>query len=308
MPTNADRLRARLGRLFETADHPLSEDPAAAQPLAGGAAHVASQLTFRTLGGEAVRGIWCCPQGAGPWPAVLVIHAHGGRYHIGADELLQGRPALHAAPGPALAACGMASLCLDLPGFGLRAPQGGNGAAHEGALAKAALWQGRSLAGQMLGESRAALDWLAARADVQADRLGLFGISMGATLGYWLAGVEPRIRALAHECCLADFRALIATGAHDLHGPYLTVPGLLGVASNGRIAGLVAPRAQFVGLGDTDPLTPPFAADPALRDLRAAYRRSGGRLVIHREPASGHVETPAMHAAMLAFLRAELVA
>jgi hypothetical protein len=307
MPTTADRLRARLARRFETRDHPLVEDPAAARPTTSGPGHVASRLAFGNRGGESVRGFWCRPSGAGPWPAVLVIHAHGGRHHIGADELLQGRPALHAAPGPAFAACGMASLCLDLPGFGLRAPQDGSGAVHEGALAKAALWEGRSLAGQMLGECKSALDWLSARADVRADRLGLFGISMGATLGYWLAAVEPRLHALAHECCLADFRALIATGAHDLHGPYLTVPGLLPIASNGRIAGLVAPRAQFVGLGDADPLTPPSAADPALRALRAAYARSGGRLVVHREPASGHVETPAMHAAMLAFMTAELL-
>lgn len=307
MPTTADRLRARLATRFETRDHPLVEDAAAACPTTRGPGHVASRLAFGNRRGESVRGFWCRPSGAGPWPAVLVIHAHGGRHHIGADELLQGRPALHAAPGPAFAARGMASLCLDLPGFGWRAPPEGSGAAHEGALAKAALWEGRSLAGQMLGECTAALDWLAAQGDVRGDRLGVFGISMGATLGYWLAAVDPRIRALAHECCLADFRALIASGAHDLHGPYLTVPGLLPLASNGRIAGLVAPRAQFVGLGDADPLTPPSAADLALHELRAAYRRAGGRLVIHREPASGHVETPGMHAAMLEFMAGELL-
>lgn len=306
MPTATDRLRDRLRRLFELGDHPLTHDPAAAVPEVGGPGFAVWRLGFRTARGEAVRGLWCRPPGDAPVPAVLVIHAHGNRHHIGADELVQGRPALHAPPGPALAARGIASLCLDLPGFGLRAPADGSGVAHESALAKAALWEGRSLAGQMLGESASALDWLAARGDVQADRLGVFGISMGATLGYWLAGVDPRVRAVAHDCCLADFRALIATGAHDLHGPYLTVPGLLPLASNGRIAGLAAPRAQFVGLGDRDPLTPPQAADPALADLRAAYRRQGGRLVVHRDPDSGHVETPSMHATMLDFFAAEL--
>lgn len=306
MPTTAARLRARLRRLFELDRHPLTEDRGAAVPEGEGLAYVATRLAFRKADGGGVRAIWCRPRTHGPVPAVLVIHAHGGRYAIGADELLHGRPALHAAPGPALAARGIATLCLDLPGFGMRAD--GTGAAWESAAAKAALWEGRSLAGQMLGESRSALDWLAARADVRPDRLGVFGISMGATLGYWLAAVDGRVHALAHECCLADFRALIAAGAHDLHGPYLTIPGLLPLASNGRIAGLVAPRAQFVGLGNTDPLTPPAAADPALRELRAAYARAGGRLVIHREAATGHIETPAMHAAMLAFLTDTLCA
>jgi dienelactone hydrolase len=257
------------------------------------------QPRFRTAGGEAIRGFLCRPPGPGPHPAVLVIHAHGNAHGIGAAELVAGRPALQGPLGPALAAAGIASLCLDLPCFGDRA------GVAESAAAKAALWRGGSLAGQMVGESKAALDWLAAQDWVMPGRIGVFGISMGATLGYWLAGIDPRVRAVAHLCCLADFAALIAGGAHDLHGIYLCVPGLIGLAPNGVIAGLAAPRAQFAGLGDRDPLTPPAAADIALAQLRAAYA-AGGRLVIHREPDEGHRETPAMRAAVMAFLRAEL--
>ena len=291
-------LRARLAEMFEIGRHPLSFD--ASEPGPHDALDL-RRLQFRTLHGEAVRGFRCRPKAAsGPLPAVLVIHAHGNRYDIGCDELMSGRPALQSPLGPALAACGIETLCIDMPCFGSRA------GITESAAAKAALWQGRSLAGQMLGECAAAIDWLAAQPDVQPGRIGVFGISMGATLGYWLASVDLRVRALAQECCFADFATLIATGAHDLHGIYLTIPGLLSVASNGTIAGLVAPRAQFIGIGDTDPLTPPAAADRALSEVRAAYADAGGRLAIHREPASGHAETPAMRAAMIDFLAGEL--
>lgn len=291
-------LRARLRRAFEVDGHPLrfvSGQVEAAAPVA------VTRLAFATSAGEAVRGICCRPAVTDePCAAVLVIHAHGNRYDIGADELLAGRPALHAPIGPALAKLGIGSLCLDLPCFGLRAN------VAESAAAKAALWQGRSLAGQMVGECCAALDWLGAQAWVRPDRIGVFGISMGATLGYWLSAVDPRVRALVQECCFADFAALIASGAHDLHGSYLTIPGLLNIASNGQIAGLVAPRAQFIGIGDADPLTPPDSVDVALAQVRKAYAAGGGRLVVHREPLTGHVETPAMRDAALAFLVAEL--
>ncbi len=40
---------------------------------------------------------------------------------------------------------------------------------------------------------------------------------------------------------------------HDLHGIYLTIPGLLEVAGNGEIAGLIAPRPQLICIGDRDP-------------------------------------------------------
>ncbi len=289
---------ARLRALFEIGAHPLAF--VAATDLASGPGQSVQRLAFRTATGEAVRGVLCRPAVGGPVPAVLVIHAHGNRHDIGADELMQGRPALAGPLGPDLARLGIAALCLDMPCFGERA------GVTESAAAKAALWAGRSLAGQMLGECASALDWLRAQPWVRADRIGVFGISMGATLGYWLAAVDPRVKALAQECCLADFGALIATGAHDLHGIYLTVPGLPGLAANGEIAGMVAPRAQFIGLGDLDPLTPPEAMAIALDQVQAGYAAAGGRLALHREPDEGHRETPAMRAAALAFLQEEL--
>ena len=118
--------------------------------------HVTERLGFETQAGEAVNGILTRPNADGPFPAILYIHAHGNRYDIGARELLDGRPALQGALGPVLAGSGFVTLAIDLPGFGGRTAQ------SESALAKARLWRGRSLAGQMLGELASALAWLAA--------------------------------------------------------------------------------------------------------------------------------------------------
>jgi hypothetical protein len=127
----------------------------------------------------------------------------------------------------------------------------------------------------------------------------MYGISMGATLAYWLAAVDERIAAIAHLCCYADFATLIETGAHDLHGIYLTVPGLLAETSTGEIAGLVAPRPQLICVGEADTLTPPLAIDRALVETRAAY--GGGPLEVLRQAGIGHQETPEMRAAVLDF-------
>lgn len=255
-------------------------------------------LGFETHGGEAVRGILTRPiSPTEPLPALLYIHAHGNRHDIGADELLDGRPALQGALGPVFARAGFATLMLDLPTFGQR-PQPG-----ESSRSKAALWRGKSLAGQMLGEQSAALTYLAGRSDVCENHLGVFGISMGATLGYWLAAVDQRIACVMHMCCYADFAHLIETGAHDLHGQYLTIPGLLNIAGNGEIAGLVAPRPQLICIGDQDPLTPPLAVDRAFAQTTKSYARknAGDQLVLFREPDLGHQESPAMRERMLRF-------
>lgn len=233
-------------------------------------------------------------------PAVLYCHAHGARYAIGAAELLDGRPSLLSPYGPMLAQRGFVTLCLDMPTFGDSADE------REAPLSKALLWRGRTLMGEMLADLIAGFDHLAARDDVDAARIAAFGLSMGATHAYFLAAIEPRLARVAHLCCFADLAGLIASGAHDLHGHYMTIPGLLAHTSFGRIAGMVAPRPQLVCTGDRDPLTPPDAVETAFAECLAAYRAAGAEAALLRltEPETGHVETPAMRAAVLSFLDA----
>lgn len=284
-----------LRTLFEIDRHPLR--PIAMDRHVDGGI-VTETLSFKTASGEPVRGFLTRPKSVDqPLPAILYIHAHGGAYEIGARELIAGRKALLSPLGPVFAKAGFVTLCIDLPTFGNRANQ------SESAVSKARLWQGGSLAGQMLGELAASLGYLAARPDVDPTCLGAFGISMGATFSYWLAAVDPRLTCVAHLCCYADFATLIETGAHDLHGIYLTVPGLLNLASNGTIAGLVAPRPQLICIGEADPLTPPLAVDRALVQTRAAYAAANApeALELHRQATAGHEETPEMRARILDF-------
>ncbi|MEM6460940.1 MAG: alpha/beta fold hydrolase [Pseudomonadota bacterium] len=233
------------------------------------------------------------------YPAILYCHAHGKRYDIGRAELATGRPALHAPFGPDLVARGFAVLCADMPGFGSRQHEGG-----ENALAKAALWNGTTLMGAMLADLSACLDYLTSRQDVDPARISTLGISMGATHAYWLAALDQRISGVAHLCAFANMQPLIESGAHDLHGPYMTVPGLLQRCDMADIAAMIAPRPQFVAYGCLDPLTPAAAIEPALATLHGAYQRAGApdELTVQRSINTGHVETPEMREAVLRFL------
>jgi hypothetical protein len=262
--------------------------------------HIVEHLRFRLSDGPEIRGFLTRPiVSRRSGPAILYAHAHGRQYDIGASELLEGRPALLNAPGPLLARTGYVTLCIEMPTFGERA------GVTESAAAKAALWQGRTLVGQMLGEQAAALAWLASREDVDAGRIGMTGISMGATLSYFLTAVDARIAAVAHLCSYADFASLIETGAHDLHGHYLTVPGLVSETSTGDIAGLIAPRPQLICVGLDDPLTPPAAIRRAFTATAAAYEAAGASeaLTLLEEVGIGHRETQTMRDAVLDFFR-----
>jgi pimeloyl-ACP methyl ester carboxylesterase len=264
----------------------------------------AEKLQLQSSAGVSIRAILTGPDSE--WcdqPAILYCHAHGNRYAIGASELVEGRPALLPEPyGPVLARAGYVSLSVDMPCFGSRAGDG------EQAMAKKHLYEGRTLFGQMLAELGGALVFLSRIDGVDANRVGVFGFSMGATHAFWLAALEPRIRAVAHACAFADLETLVTSGAHDLHGLYMTIPGLLKEFSTGQIAALVAPRPQLACVGLLDPLTPAGAVADAMAEVGVAYRRLNALSQFQSLIADdvGHIETEAMRGQVLGFFKSHL--
>jgi cephalosporin-C deacetylase-like acetyl esterase len=298
--TERKRLIALLGGLRKTAFSVVSRQPTVAG-LSGARVEV---LQLLTANGTTVRAFLTGPQST--WhrqPAILYCHAHGNRYDIGARELVEGRPALLTPSyGEALAQEGIVSLCIDLRCFGLRTSE------TEQAAAKRHLLHGTTLFGAMLEDLAGAADVLAALDGVDGQRIGAFGLSMGATHAFWLGALDTRIKAVAHLCCFADLETLVSSGAHDLHGNYMTVPGLLARFRTGEIAGLIAPRPQLACMGLLDPLTPPDAVEQAVGDAFSGYVLAGApdALQIVISSTTGHAETPGMRAAVLDFFAATL--
>lgn len=265
--------------------------------------YIFERLTFNFEGAGKVRGFLTRPaRSQGRTPAILYAHSHGGRLDIGARELMEGRYYLLSPWGPLLARAGYTSLCIDMPSSGDRHQ------ISESSAAKAAIWYGKSLIGQMVSDHAAALTYLASRDDVDAARIGGFGISLGSTLTYWLAALDPRLKAIAHLCCYADYATLVELGAHDHHGIYLLVPGLLNHTSTGEMAGMVAPRPQLICLGEEDELTPPLSIERALPVTRGMYEAAGAadRLQVFLQPGVAHQETQEMHDLVMAFFAREL--
>jgi dienelactone hydrolase len=265
--------------------------------------YVFERLELEVEGAGIVRAFLTRPSGAeGRQPAILYGHSHGGRHEIGASELMDGRSYLLSPFGPLLARAGYVTLCMDMPTFGDRQ------VVEESAAAKAHIWYGTSLIGQMISEQAAALTYLASRDEVDPARIGAFGISLGSTLAYWHAALDPRIAAVAHLCCYADYATLVELGAHDNHGIYLLVPGLLNHTSTGEIAGLIAPRPQLICLGDRDELTPPPSIERALAVTRPMYEAAGAAdaLEVFVQAGVDHRETPEMHELIMAFFAREL--
>jgi dienelactone hydrolase len=239
-----------------------------------------------------------------PWPAVLYNHAHGGRYEIGKEEFIRHRDGFQDPPyAEALARMGIAGLCIDAWNFGERRGR------TESELFKEMLWKGRVLWGMMVYDSLRAIDYLVSRPDVHANRIGTLGLSMGSTTAWWTAALDTRIAVTVDLCCLTDFNALIQTRGLDGHGIYYYVPSLLEHFSTADINALIAPRPHLALAGNYDPLTPPQGLDRIDAELRTAYAELGAsdawKIVRY---GVGHMETAAMRAEALSFLRKYLLA
>jgi dienelactone hydrolase len=236
---------------------------------------------------------------ARPRPTVLFNHSHGGNCERGKNELLRSCEYLSMPPyAEELTGLGYNALAIDHWAFGERRGR------TEGEIFKEMLWHGRVMWGMMVYDSLRAIDYLAARPDVDARRLATLGISMGSTMAWWAAALDTRIKVCVDLCCLTDFHALIETRGLDGHGIYYYVPELLKHFTTAGINALIVPRPHLALAGNYDRLTPPAGLDRIDAALREAYRKAGAADAWRLSRYDcGHMETAAMRAEIVAFLR-----
>jgi len=261
--------------------------------------YVLEKLLLDLNGIEPVPAYFVYPQGQrGPFPAILYNHAHAGDYVLGKDELINGDNALQKPPyAEALTRRGYCALCIDTWCFGERRGR------SESETFKEMLWSGQVLWGMMVYDSLRAIDYLASRSDIDANRLGTMGISMGSTMAWWTAALDTRIKVCVDICCLTDYQALIESRGLDGHGIYYYVPNLLKYFTTADINKLIVPRAHLSLAGNFDRLTPPKGLDRINAELEKAYSaedaKEAWKLIRYD---TGHFETAAMRKEIVSFL------
>ena len=231
------------------------------------------------------------PKGAaGRLPTVLFNHSHGGGYTIGKTEFLEGREYMGKPPyAEFLTSLGYNALCFDTWIFGERAKR------TELDFFKETLWKGQVLWGMMVYDSLKAVDYLVSRPDVDTERLGTVGMSMGSSAAQWAGALEPRLKVVIDICCLTDWHTLVDVGGLKGHGIYYYVPDLLNHFTTSQMNALIAPRAHLALAGNLDALTPVAGLDKIDQELQKSYTSAG-----HPEHwkllryDSAHLETPAM--------------
>ena len=266
--------------------------------------YLLEKLTLDLNGSEAVPAYFVKPKTktAKKYPTVLFCHSHGGKYHWGKSELLEGNHYMHTPPyADELTSAGYAALCIDSPIFGERMLPNER---TELDYFKETLWQGKVLWGMMVYDHLRAIDYLQSRDDVDTSRLATLGMSMGSTMSWWLAALDTRVKVCIDICCMTDFHTLVDVGGLAGHGIYYYVPGLLKHFDTVGINSLIAPRPHLSVNGALDALTPEAGMDLIDEKMKKVYAEKGrsDAWLLKKYPVQ-HEETAEMRDEIMSFLK-----
>jgi dienelactone hydrolase len=245
-----------------------------------------------------------------PAPAIVGLHGHGS-----SKESICTDPKSSQLIGPLLAKKGYVVAAIDACFNGDRAGKGPAGkldsrGGQEASLFKLYLWQGRTLWGMMLREEQCLIDYLQTRPEVDRERIGATGMSMGCTRSWWLAAIDDRVQAVVGVACFTRYTELIAHGNLRMHGIYYFVPGVLQHFDTEAIHALIAPRPHLELSGDQDGGAPTDGVIALEKKLGAVYRLHGKadhfRSVLYAN--TGHEYLPEMKQEMARWFERHLPA
>ena len=260
------KLMAILGGLPEYAG-PLRARVTGTIPAAG---YAIEQVIFESLPGLFVTGNVYRPTAAGRYPGVLIPVGH----------TQEGKPEAQWLAAN-LAQQGFVAFAFDPIGQGEREqtylPQlgrsfsGGGGNEHI-ELGARSLLLGQSVARYFIHDARRALDYLASRRDVDAERLGVTGCSGGGCIATYLAALDPRIKAAAPGCFINTFRRLFTGPTAD---PEMSLPGFLAEGLDLADLFVLPAPLPWLMLATTEDYFTPAGARPVYEETRRFYGHYG---------------------------------
>ncbi len=268
-------------------------------------------VTYEAEPGDRVPAWLLVPQGVDadhPAPAIAVWHQHNGQWHLGKSEPagLAGDPLHHT--GAALARLGYVVLCPDALGFEERQDPRLPGGDYERFAFLRYVVAGKSLAWKNILDMRRAVDYLCTRPEVQSERIGCYGHSMGSTFTWLVGPWEPRLKCLVGNCCLPTYAAIHRTAI--LHCFPNFIPGWAQYGDTPDIAALIAPRPLHLNFGQLDPGSPIDEVRQGLATIQQAYQAAGAahNFTSFVEEGAGHMLSEPMWQHVLRFFQQYLLA
>jgi len=253
--------------------------------------YIARKIVFNLTGDSRVLAYMTVPKGAGPFPAVLLLHDHGARFDIGKEKMIRPwniDPAKQASAaewaeenyggrfvGDELARRGYVCFSTDALNWSDR---GGGGYDGQQKLASNLMHLGMSLAGLMAWEDLRAAEFLATQPEVDGARVAAMGWSMGGFRTWQIAALSDHIGAAVAVCWMSTAERLMSPGNNQTRGSSaynMLHPGLLNSLDFPDVASIACPKPVMFFSGRLDKLFPVDGVEAAFARMRTVWESQG---------------------------------
>jgi dienelactone hydrolase len=271
--------------------------------------YIREKIVFSTTSCFRVPAYVLIPKGlTRPAPAIIDLHSHGGMFLLGKEKIVdlgldhpvvkqyhernyEGRPT-----STELVRRGYVVIAIDAFMFGERrlmldedvalgwdrwqySPEdfvrlSRVCASKESTLAKSMCLAGMSWPGIVTWDDMRTVDYLVTRPEVDPERLGCCGVSMGGYRTIYLAGLDHRIKAAS----IVGFMSTVQPMLHshvDRHSWVHYLPAVHQGLDWPDVASLMVPQALMVQQCAQDALFPLAGMEQAVQKIESVYRRAG---------------------------------
>lgn len=257
----------------------------------------AMKLRFNLTGYSRVNAYMLVPDGEGPFPAVVLLHDHGGHYTIGKEKMIRpfavDKAVLDDADGWAtncyggqyvgdyLAAHGYVVISVDALYWGERGRKEGADGSKYADNAGNFMMLGRSLSAFMNFEDMYTADYLSTLPQVDAKRIGCMGFSMGGYRAWMLSALSDKVKVGAAICWMNTTDCQFSWEYGRERGGFANMlPGIRRYLDYPHIASIACPKPMLFLNGEHDKLFPPVGVKAAFSEMRKVWesRSAGDRL------------------------------
>lgn len=261
------------------------------------------------------------PDGVGPFPAVLLLHDHGGHFSIGKEKMIRPFGVSQAVlddadewchrcygdqyAGDYLASKGYVVLSVDAPFWGDRGVKGGTTWDYYKYIAGNFMMMGRNISAWMNFEDVYAVDFMTTLPEVDKERIGCMGFSMGAYRSWMLSALTDKVKCGVAVCWMhtTEYQINKEYGLQKHEEWANLIPGIRRFLDYPHIASIACPKAMLFINGSQDKLFPVISVNKAFKTMHDVWdSQNAGEMLETEVWDMPHYCGPEVQARYLTFL------
>ena len=252
--------------------------------------YTARKILFNVNAYSRITAYLLIPDGKGPFPAVNMLHDHGGHLYIGKEKMVRPFDVDTAVvndadrwveklydgqyAGDYFARNGYVVFSADAPMWGERGREEGVDRSKYDIICGNMMMLGRDLSAFMTYDYITGTEFLASLPEVDKSRIGCMGCSMGAYRAWMLAALSDKIAAAASICWMTvtDVQMSVKDKKREYGGFANCIPALRQWLDYPHIASIACPKPMLFINGTRDHLFPVDGTHSAFSTMHDVWR------------------------------------